>query len=76
MDCSISAIRKRQSMTDLILGQMDAFNIDQYRNDFNMDPLPYCAPPTMSRIDRASPRSAMWKVFTSGGMPFRARIPK
>ncbi|HZZ42348.1 MAG TPA: alpha-galactosidase [Tepidisphaeraceae bacterium] len=31
----------RRWMTHLILSQMDAGKIDQYRNDFNIDPLPF-----------------------------------
>jgi len=31
----------RRFLTDLLIGQIAEFGIDTYRNDFNMDPLPY-----------------------------------
>ncbi|MFC1596352.1 alpha-galactosidase [Planctomycetota bacterium] len=33
--------RARRFLTDLLIGQIAEFGIDTYRNDFNMDPLPY-----------------------------------
>ena len=33
--------KARRFLTDLLIGQIAEFGIDTYRNDFNMDPLPY-----------------------------------
>ena len=57
----------RRWLTDLLVRQISEFNIHTYRNDFNMEPLPFCAPTTRP-IGKGSPRSVMSRACTPCGM--------